>query len=227
MTRDQRDRDCNPEPAVPLHPCEQAIERCRAELRIVLHMETRAPRAAARSLDEQKLEFARRRGLAMPLAGLIAWSLVGIGGLVLPKIVEVWLLFGATGAIVYLGMFLSRFTGEHFLDPNRPKNAFDALFLRTVGMSLLVYAIAIPFFLVDYTSLPLTVGILSGLMWLPLSWMIDHWVGTFHAVTRTLLVSAAWYLLPHARFVAVPFVIVALYAVTITILEQHWRTLQR
>jgi len=156
-----------------------------------------------RSLDEQKLEFARRRGLAMPLAGLIAWTLVGIGGLVLPKILEVWLLFGATGGIVYLGMFL-----------------------HTVGMSLLVYAIAIPFFLVNYTSLPLSVGILSGLMWLPLSWLIDHWVGTFHAIARTLLVTAAWYLLPDARFVAVPFVIVALYAITITVLEQRWRTLQ-
>ena len=179
---------------------------------------------AERSLEEQRREYARRRGVAMPLAGLIAWTVVGIGGLVLPRVVEVWLLFGATGSIAYLGMMISRWTGENFLDKNRPRNAFDSLFLHTVAMSLLVYAIAIPFFLADYTSLPLTVGILSGLMWLPFSWIIEHWVGRFHAIARTVLVTAAWYLLPSARFVAIPFVIVALYVVTIVVLERRWRS---
>src|SRR5439155_14648397 len=64
---------------------------------------------------------------------------------------------------------LSRFTGENFLDKNKPKNVFDSLFFHCIAMALLVYAIAIPFFRVDYTSLPLTVGILAGLMWVPLS----------------------------------------------------------
>ena len=66
-------------------------------------------------------------------------------------------------------------------------------------------------------------GILSGLMWLPFSWIIDHWVGTFHAVARTALVTAVWYMFPRSRFVAIPAVIVALYAVTIVVLEVRWR----
>jgi len=90
-------------------------------------------------------------------------------------------------------------------------------------MCLLVYAIAIPFFLKDYTSLPLTVGILSGLMWVPLSWIVQHWIGLFHGITRTLLVVAAWYLFPHARFVAIPAVIVGIYLITIFVLERRWR----
>jgi len=73
---------------------------------------------------------------------------------------------------------ISRFTGENFLDKNKPKNVFDSLFFYCVAMALLVYAIAIPFFRVDYTSLPLTVGILAGLMWVPLSWIIQHWSGS-------------------------------------------------
>jgi hypothetical protein len=159
----------------------------------------------------------------MPLAGLIAWCVVGIGGVMLPPLLEVWLLFIVTGSIVYLGMFISRFTGEDFLDRSRPKNAFDALFLYTIGMALLVYAIAIPFFMRDYTSLPLTVGILSGLMWVPLSWILQHWIGLFHGIARTLLVLAAWYLFPHMRFVAIPAVIVGIYAITIFVLERRWR----
>lgn len=183
--------------------------------------------AAQRTLDEQRMEFARRRSLAMPLAGLIAWSVVGVGGATLSAVPEIWLLFIATGSIVYLGLFISRFTGENFLDRTRPKNAFDALFLHTVGMALLVYAIAIPFFLKDYTSLPLTVGILSGLMWVPISWILEHWIGLFHGIARTLLVVAAWYSFPHARFVAVPAVIVGVYAITIFVLERRWRGISR
>lgn len=181
---------------------------------------------ATRSLDEQREEFIRSRFLAMPLAGAIAWTLVGIAGLFLPPQLAAMALFVGTGMIVYLGMFLSRFTGENFLDRNKPKNEFDALFFHTVAMSLLVYAIAIPFYMRDVTSLPLGVGILTGLMWLPLSWMIRHWVGLFHAVARTVLIVALWHALPQARFVAIPFAIVAVYAVSIVALERRWRALR-
>lgn len=176
-----------------------------------------------RSLDEQRTEFASRRGLAMPLAGAIVWTLIGIAGAFLPPILAVWSLFIGTGFIAYFGIQLSRFTGENFLDKDKPKNVFDNLFFHCVAMALLVYAIAIPFFRIDYTSLPLTVGILAGLMWVPLSWIIQHWVGIFHGVVRTILVTTAWYLAPHHRFVVIPAVIVGVYAVTIGILEQRWR----
>lgn len=159
----------------------------------------------------------------MPLAGLLVWMLIGLGGAVLPPTLAVWSLFIGVGCIACLGIVLSRFTGEHFLDKERPTNTFDSLFFHCVAMALLVYAIAIPFFRIDYTSLPLTVGILAGLMWIPFSWIIQHWVGIFHTVARTGLVTAAWYLAPHRRFVVIPAVIVGVYAVTIAILEQRWR----
>jgi Family of unknown function (DUF7010) len=178
-----------------------------------------------RSLDEQRAEYARRRGLAMPLAGLIVWTLIGIAGAILSPILAVWSLFIGTGFIAYLGVILSRFTGENFLDKKKPKNVFDTLFFHCVAMALLVYAIAIPFYRVDYTSLPLTVGILAGLMWVPFSWIIQHWIGIFHAIMRTLLVTASWYLAPHHRFVVIPAAIVAVYAVTIVVLKLRWRRL--
>ena len=179
------------------------------------------------TLDAQRADFAARRFLAMPLAGTIAWSAVAACGAVLPLGQAALALFIATGAIAYLGMFLSRFTGEHFLAKDRPRNAFDALFFSTVAMALLAYGIAIPFFMVEPTSLPLSVGILSGMMWLPLSWLVRHWIGIAHAVVRTLLVVAAWYVFPEARFVAVPLVIVAVYLGTIVVLETRWRALRR
>jgi len=186
-------------------------------------MTSREPPTPPRTLEEQRSEFAARRGLAMPLAGAVAWTIVGVAGLFLPPGWEVWVLFGAVGSILYLGILFSRLTGVNFLDKQRPKNVFDGLFLRTVGAAVLVFAIAIPFFRADYTSLPLSVGILSGLMWLPFSWMIEHWIGTFHTLARTALVTASWYWFPSRRFVAVPAAIVAVYAVTIVVLEGRWR----
>lgn len=178
-----------------------------------------------RPLEVQKEEFAQSKLLAMPIAGAIAWLAVLVSGLIFPDLVTVWVLFVATGCIVYLGMGISALTGENFLDKSKPKNTFTTLFFYTVAQSLLVYAIAIPFFIENYTSLPLTVGILTGLMWLPMSWLIDHWVGIFHALARTVLVLLLWYAFPDARFVAIPAAIVVVYAITIIILMKRYRAL--
>lgn len=180
-----------------------------------------------KSLDQQRHEFAQRRLIATPIAGLVAWTIIGLCSLFLDPFALSMVLFVATGTIVYLGMFISKFTGENFLDKNRSGNSFDTLFFYTVGMSVLVYAIAIPFFLVDYTSLPLSVGILTGLMWLPISWIIQHWIGWVHAIARTAAILLVWYLFPEHRFLAVSLVIVLLYIFAISVLENRWQRIQK
>lgn len=177
-----------------------------------------------RTLEEQRIEFSNQKFLATPLAGLIVWTIIGFVGVFFSHFIAVWSIFIGTGSIVYLGLFLSKFTGENFLDKRKPKNEFDTLFLFTAGQAILVYSIAIPFFLVEYSSLPMTVGILTGLMWLPFSWIIKHWVGIFHAITRTILVLTLWYLLPEHRFIAIPFGIVLIYIITIIILKNRKET---
>lgn len=89
-------------------------------------------------------------------------------------------------------------------------------------MSLLCYAIALPFAAQDYSSIPLSIGVLSGLMWLPISWIIEHKVGTFHALTRTILITIAWVLWPEHRFTLIPCIIVFIYAVSIYMLYIRW-----
>jgi len=174
-----------------------------------------------RTLEEQKNEFKQSKFLAMPIAGSIAWLIVFFSGVFLSAETTVWVLFIATGSIIYLGMGISKLTGENFLDNSKPKNTFDSLFFYTVAQSILVYSIAIPFFMENYTSLPLTVGILTGLMWLPMSWIIDHWVGIFHAMVRTISVLALWYLFPEKRFVFIPLAIVVIHLITIIILQMR------
>lgn len=179
-----------------------------------------------RSLEEQRREFAKRRLIATPIAGALVWAMVGIAGAILPSFQAAMVLFIMTGLTVYLGFFISKFTGENLMDRNRPKNTFDQLFFSSVFASLLCFGIAIPFFMMDHSSLPLSVGILTGLMWAPLSWIIQHWIGVFHALARTLLIVLMWYILPAHRFVAIPAVIVLIYIVSIIVLEKRWRKLE-
>ena len=169
------------------------------------------------SLEAQRIAFSNKKFIATPLSGLIVWTIIGFSGLFFSDFITVWTLFIGTGSIVYLGLFLSKFTGENFLDKSKPKNEFDTLFLYGVAQAVLVYAIAIPFFLIDYTSLPMSVGILTGLMWLPFSWIIKHWVGIFHTLLRTVVVLLLWYIFPDHRFVAIPFAIVLIYILTFVI----------
>lgn len=172
----------------------------------------------SRSLDVERLDFSSRSLIAMPIAGTIAWTIVALGGIFLSTRQAALVLFIATGMIFYLAILVSRFIGENFIDRSKPMNSFDALFLHILGMSLLCYAIAIPFFLVDSTSLPLTVGVLTGLTWVPISWILQHWIGITHAVVRTVTVVAAWYLWPTHRYVAIPLIIVTLYVFAVAIL---------
>jgi hypothetical protein len=177
----------------------------------------------ATTLDQQRAEFARNPFLAMPIAGTIMWILIGIAGAILPLGLALWALFIGTGVIFSVGLLVARFTGEDLLGRTRPGNLFDRLFFLTMVMAWLVFAIAVPFAIADPTSAPLSVGILSGLMWIPFSAMIDHWVGLFHGFTRTTAVLVAWYAFPDHRYVAIPAVIVAIYLVTIYVLARRPR----
>ncbi len=176
-----------------------------------------------RSLEDQRTEFSKSRFLAMPLAGTIAWIVIGIAGAFVPVGLAAWILFIATGMIFALGLLLARFLGEDLIGKTRNNNEFDKLFFQSVLMAWLVFAIAIPFFMIEPTSLPLSVGILAGLMWLPFSWMIQHWIGQFHTFARTFLVTIAWFAFPEQRFVIIPAVIVVIYLITLYVLATRKR----
>jgi hypothetical protein len=175
------------------------------------------------TLEEQRAAFAKKRFIAMPIAGTIVWALIGIIGLTMPAEWKIWSVWIGCGSIFYLGMAISKLTGEDFFNKLIPNNAFNHLFMVGLVMALLVFAISIPFSIQDYTSIPLTVGILTGLMWMPWSWAIQHWVGYFHTLARTLLILVLWFAFPESRFVSIPFAIVAVYIVTIIVMERRYK----
>jgi hypothetical protein len=182
---------------------------------------------ASKSLDQQLAEFRQRRFLATPLAGLLVWSVLIVTGALLNPKAQVLAVYIGTGSIVYVAMFLSKLTGEQLkFESAKKRNFFDTLFLSAVAMCFLSYALAIPYFLENYRSLPFTVAVLAGLMWLPMSALIQHWVGVFHAVVRTVLCTVAWIMYPEHSFVLQPVIVVAMYVVSITVLELRWKRMQ-
>jgi hypothetical protein len=170
------------------------------------------------TLSELRAEFGRSRLLSMPIAGAITWSAAGVSGAILDDPESAALaLFVCMPMVFPLALLVGRFVGEDVFGA-KGQNDLDRLFMYGVLMSNLVWAIALPFWMIEPSSLPLSAGILSGLMWVPVSWILQHWVGLFHAVTRTVMVAAAWFVFPGQRFVAIPVVIVAIYLVSIAAL---------
>jgi hypothetical protein len=181
---------------------------------------------SALTLDQQLIAFRQNRFLTMPLSGMLVWIVIGFAGAFLPPPNAVLVIYLGTGVIFYLALCVAKLLGEDILGRTRKGNLFDRIFLSTCAMSALVYALAIPFHLADPTSVPLSVGVLTGLMWLPFSVMAGHWVGYFHAVARTVLLVAAWFLFPENRFTVLPAIVVAVYLVSIAALVRRWRALQ-
>lgn len=170
------------------------------------------------TLSELRAQFGRSRLLSMPIAGAIAWSAAGIFGAILPDEESAsYALFLCMPAVFPLALLVGRFTGEDVFG-TQDQNELDRLFLLGVLMSTLVWGIAIPFWIVEPSSLPLSGGILAGLMWVPVSWLLQHWVGLFHAIARTISVVAAWFLFPDHRFIVIPVIIVVIYLISIVML---------
>ena len=189
------------------------------------HVQKQPQSARDLSLDEQRTLFKQNRFIAMPLAGTIVWTLLGLSAPFVSEVAITWILYIGTGAIFYLGAGLSYLTGERFFSKDKPRTSFDTLFFIGMIMSLMVFGIAMPVAAIDHTTVPLTLGILAGLMWMPLSWSIEHWVGYFHTSARTAGVVAAWYLFPDARVEAISAVIVAVYIVSLYALERRYQSL--
>ena len=166
------------------------------------------------SLRELSIEFDTPRRIALPIAGTIVWTIAGILGAILPTDSASIGMFICVGMAFPLGILIGRLRGENVVG----KTELNRLMTLNVVMASLTWGIAIPFYNVDPSSLPLSLGILAGSMWVPLSWIIQHWIGVFHGVARTVLIVISWYAFPTQRFVIIPAVIVLIYLFSIYVL---------
>lgn len=182
---------------------------------------TRADAQAHLALLRADFDRHAGRSLALPVAGAIVWSAIGVADLVLPPTTASLLLLFGTGAIFPLGLAVAHQLGERLIDNPSP---LAALMGRCVLMVNLLWAVHLTVFALAPAYLPLTLGIGLGLHWIVFGWIIGHPLGLIHATTRTALVTAAWWLIPTHRISAVAVAVVATYAYALFALATRPRT---
>lgn len=181
-----------------------------------------------KSLDQQLIEYRQLRALAMPLSGMIVWSVLFVLSFILPPSQLVLAVFIGTGSIVYLAMGVSRLTGENISFKKKAnRNWFENVFLAAVGMSFLTFGISIPFFMENYLALPFVLAIQTGLMWLVHGVIAAQKVAIVHAIVRTIACVVAFQLWPELSFQIQPLIVVLCYGFTIPIMQSHWRQQQK
>ena len=180
-----------------------------------------------KSLDQQLIEYRQQRALAMPLSGMIVWSLLFVLSFVLPPSQLVMAVFIGTGSIIYLAMGISRLTGENIsFKKSAERNWFETVFLAAMGMSFLTFSISIPFFMENYLALPFALAVQTGLMWLVHGVLAAQKVAIVHAIVRTMACVAAFMLWPELSFQIQPLIVVFCYGFSIPVMQRRWKIQQ-
>lgn len=179
------------------------------------------------SLDQQLIEYSQKRALAMPVSGMIVWTLLFILSFILPASQMVMATFIGTGSIVYLAMGVSRLTGENIsFKKSTDRNWFETVFLAAMGMSFLTFSISIPFFMENYLALPFALAVQTGLMWLVFGVLAAQKVAIVHAIVRTVACVVAFMLWPELSFQLQPLIVVVCYGFSIPLMERRWKIQQ-
>jgi hypothetical protein len=169
-------------------------------------------------LETQRLDYIRRSGrfLAFPLAGSLAWAVVGGASLVLPPRESLYVMLFATGAIFPLALGIAALTGQQVFQKG---NAFATLMGQSTLMVNLLWALHFALILQKPELAPLSLALGLGLHWIVFGWIIRAPLGLVHAIVRTALCTAAYVLGGKHGLAAISAAVVASYALTIVQLQ--------
>ena len=169
------------------------------------------------ALADLRAEYALHAGrsIALPLAGALVWTIIGITALFLPERTSTMVLLFGTGTIFPVALVLARPLRERLLHNPSP---LAGLMGRCVFMVNLLWAVHLTVYAQVPELLPLTLGIGLGLHWVVFGWLIGHPLGVVHASMRTVLVATMWWIMPEARISAVAAAVVVAYVYSIVAL---------
>jgi len=166
------------------------------------------------TLEEYRNDFeiATNKSVSMPIAGAIVWFIVALLSTQFSERTGTIILLFGSGAIFPIGLLVAKIRKEDLMSSSNP-------LAKLMGMSVLMvnllWAIHIPLFLYAPEFVPMSIGIGLGIHWIIYSWIVQHPVGTIHAITRTILITIMWFAFPEQRLLAIGLVIVFVYSVSI------------
>jgi len=165
------------------------------------------------SLEAQRAAFIRDGGrfLAFPLAGAIDWTAIAVTSRFVPKPQSVYVVLFGTGMIFPVALLIARIAREQIFQPG---NRFAALMGSSVLMVNLLWALHLPLAYLLPAIVPLSVALALGLHWIVFGWIIGSPLGLIHALLRTFLCTAAFFLFPAHGLLAVAASVVICYTIT-------------
>ncbi|MBT1064527.1 hypothetical protein KJY73_13135 [Bowmanella sp. Y26] len=161
----------------------------------------------------QQFEQSVNRSVSMPIAGALVWLMVALVSTQLSEYMGILVLLFASGGIFPLALLIAKVRGEDLLSATNP---LSKLMGSAVLMVNLLWAVHIPLFIYHPQFVPLSLGVALGIHWIIYSWIVQHPLGIVHAILRTLLVVAAWFIFPSQSVLAIGLAIVLVYCISIT-----------
>jgi hypothetical protein len=138
-----------------------------------------------RSLRDLRAHFLATSTTAMPIAGMIAWAVLGVAALRLPPATTGTLALYIMALIMPLAIGLDRLRGRNFF-AGGATNPLQKLFL----ISIVGIAVTVPLVVIGAQGsgnpdlVVVGMAILAGVIWIPYGWAADDPVGLRHAVAR-------------------------------------------
>jgi hypothetical protein len=149
------------------------------------------------SLRDLRADFLRTSTRSMPLAGLIAWSALGVAGVLLPPRLVGMLALYIMAFILPLAFVLEKLQGRT-LFAGGSDNPLVKLFLASIGGM----GVTVPVVILgaraahEPTLIVLGMAILAGVIWIPYGWASGDATGLRHAIARAVGAYAAYALAP-------------------------------
>ncbi len=161
--------------------------------------------------ERARLFRVARSGVSLPAAGAVYWLALGVAGLFLPP--REWSLaaFFTSGLIFPLGIALQKPFRARLFEPS-PLSPLFGFAMIPIALS---FAVTIPAFYTEVSLVPLALSVGMTVHWPVVGWIYAKPGFVVHAVIRTAAVCALWFLMPDARFVAIPFMVGLIYLGTV------------
>lgn len=150
------------------------------------------------SLVEARRDYLAHSTIAMPIGGLIAWSVLTVAAYVLGDRLPTFAPFVAAAIPVPIALIIDKVRGKLGVWAEGNANPITQLFMRFITVA----ALLIPFVIIsaqaaaDPDLLMLGLAILAGLLWVPHGWGADDPAGFIHFVIRAVLCYAAYLFVP-------------------------------
>lgn len=175
------------------------------------------------SLRELRADFLRTSTASMPMAGLIAWSALGLTALLVSARLSGTFALYIMALILPLAFVLERLRGR-VLFSGGADNPLVQLFLASIaGIGVTVPVVIIGARAAhEPTLIVLGMAILAGVIWIPYGWAADDPVGLRHALARAVGCYAAFVLAPAPyRITAICGVVALAYLYSLARMKRH------